>query len=365
MINRFFQNIFNHIDSILMSCVLFTLLVGLFILYSASGQSFGRVNAQLINIAVAIVGMLLVANIQPNHMERMALPLYLLGIFLLMCVALFGDISHGARRWLNLGIVKIQPSELMRIAMPMMLAWFFSKREATLGVIDFTLAFVILILPVLFILKQPDLGTSLLVSASGFFVIFLAGLSWRVIFGGAVAIGALAPIFWSLLHDYQRRRVMILLDPTQDPLGAGYHIIQSTIAQGSGGLTGKGWLKGTQSQLEFLPERTTDFIFSVFSEEFGIVGNLLLLLLLSLIIFRGIVIASQARSTFTRLLAGSITLTFFIYAFVNIGMVSGILPVVGVPLPLISYGGTSMVTILLGFGILMSIHTHKKLVASG
>ncbi|MEE9332089.1 MAG: rod shape-determining protein RodA [Methylophilaceae bacterium] len=365
MINQVFQRIFSHIDSILLSCILFTLLVGLFVLYSASGQSFDRVNAQITNIIIAIVGMWLVANVQPQHMERMALPLYVLGILLLASVALFGDISHGARRWLNLGVVKIQPSELMRIAMPMMLAWFFSQRESSLRIIDFIVAFIILIIPVLFILKQPDLGTSLLVSASGFFVIFLAGLSWRFMLGGAVTIGALTPIFWSLLHDYQRRRILILLDPTQDPLGAGYHIIQSTIAQGSGGLTGKGWLNGTQSQLDFLPERTTDFIFAVFSEEFGMVGNSLLLLLFSLIIFRGIVIASQARSTFNRLLAGSITLTFFIYAFVNIGMVSGILPVVGVPLPLFSYGGTSMVTILLGFGILMSIQTHKKLVASG
>ena len=365
MINQIFQTMFKHIDSILMSCLLFTLLVGLFVLYSASGHNFARINAQLINIAVAITIMWLVANVQPQLMERMAFPLYLLGILLLLGVALFGDISHGARRWLNLGVIKIQPSELMRIAMPMMLAWFFSKRESTLRISDFFIAFVILIIPVLFILKQPDLGTSLLVSSSGFFVIFLAGLSWRFIVGGGVAIAALMPVLWSLLHDYQRRRVRILIDPTQDPLGAGYHIIQSTIAQGSGGLTGKGWLNGTQSQLDFIPERTTDFIFSVFSEEFGMVGNLLLLLLFSLIIFRGIVIASQARSTFSRLLAGSITLTFFIYVFVNIGMVSGILPVVGVPLPLISYGGTSMVTILLGFGILMSIHTHKKLVAPG
>lgn len=365
MINQIFHTLFKHIDSILMSCLLFTILVGLFVLYSASGQNFGRVNAQLINITVAVVIMWLVANVQPQLMERMAFPLYILGILLLLGVALFGDISHGARRWLNLGVVKIQPSELMRIAMPMMLAWFFSKRESVLRITDFMIAFGILIIPVLFILKQPDLGTSLLVSASGFFVIFLAGLSWRFIIGGGVAIAALMPVFWSMLHDYQRRRVRILIDPTQDPLGAGYHIIQSTIAQGSGGLTGKGWLNGTQSQLDFLPERTTDFIFSVFSEEFGMVGNLLLLLLFSLIIFRGIVIASQARNTFSRLLAGSITLTFFIYAFVNIGMVSGILPVVGVPLPLISYGGTSMVTILLGFGILMSIQTHKKLVASG
>lgn len=365
MINQILQNMFKHIDAILMSCLLFTLLVGLFILYSASGQNFDRVSAQLINITVAVIAMWLVANVQPQLMERMALPLYLLGIILLIGVALFGDISHGARRWLNLGVMKIQPSELMRIAAPMMLAWYFSKRESSLRVTDFIIAAVLLMIPVLFIMKQPDLGTSLLVAASGFFVIFLAGLSWRFMLIGAITIASLTPIFWSLLHDYQRRRILILIDPTQDPLGAGYHIIQSTIAQGSGGLTGKGWLKGTQSQLDFLPERTTDFIFAVFSEEFGMVGNLLLLLLFGLIIFRGIVIASQAKSTFTRLLAGSITLTFFIYIFVNMGMVSGILPVVGVPLPLISYGGTSMVTILVGFGILMSIQTHKKLVASG
>ena len=365
MINRVAYRLGQHIDSILMSSILFTLLIGLFILYSASGESIGRVSAQLINIVIAMSVLWLVANVQPQFMERMALPLYLLGILLLIGVALFGNISHGARRWLDLGVVKLQPSELMRIAAPMMLAWFFSQRGASLRVTDFIIAFIILLLPVFFILKQPDLGTSLLVFVSGLFVIFLAGLSWRIIIGGAVAAGALMPIFWSMLHDYQRRRIRILIDPTQDPLGAGYHIIQSTIAQGSGGLTGKGWLNGTQSQLDFVPERTTDFIFSVFSEEFGMVGNVLLLLLFSLIIARGLYIASQAQSTFSRLLAGSITLTFFIYIFVNIGMVSGILPVVGVPLPLISYGGTSMVAILLGFGILMSIHTHKKLVASG
>ncbi|MFT7229146.1 MAG: rod shape determining protein RodA [Methylophilaceae bacterium] len=365
MINRFVYRLGQHIDSILMCSILFTLMIGLFILYSASGESIGRVSAQLINIVIAMSILWLVANVQPQFMERMALPLYLLGILLLIGVALFGNISHGARRWLDLGIVNLQPSELMRIAVPMMLAWFFSQRGASLRVTDFIIAFIILLLPVFFILKQPDLGTSLLVFASGLFVIFLAGLSWRIIIVGVVAAGALMPMFWSMLHDYQRRRIRILIDPTQDPLGAGYHIIQSTIAQGSGGLTGKGWLNGTQSQLDFLPERTTDFIFSVFSEEFGMVGNVLLLLLFSLIIARGLYIASQAQNTFSRLLAGSITLTFFIYIFVNIGMVSGILPVVGVPLPLISYGGTSMVAILLGFGILMSIHTHKKLVASG
>lgn len=365
MISQLLQGLFKHIDSFLMGCVLFTILVGLFVLYSASGQNFERVSAQLVNIAIALSIMWLVANVQPQLLERVAVPVYLLGVILLIGVALFGDISHGARRWLDLGITKIQPSEIMRIAVPMMLAWFFSRHEASPRVIDFVIATVLLLIPVALIMKQPDLGTSLLISASGFFVIFLAGLSWRFIIGGGVLISALTPVFWSMLHDYQRTRIQILIDPSQDPLGAGYHTIQATIALGSGGMTGKGWLNGSQSQLDFLPERTTDFIFAVFGEEFGIAGNLMLLVLFILIIGRGLMIAAQAKSTFTRLLAGSITLTFFTYAFVNIGMVSGILPVVGVPLPLISYGGTSMVSLLLGFGILMSIQTHKKLVASG
>jgi rod shape determining protein RodA len=365
MFNQFLQSIFKHIDTFLMGCILFTMLVGLFVLYSASGQSFQRINAQLINIAVAFGLMWLVTNIQPQHLERVAPALYILGILLLIAVAVFGHISHGAQRWLNLGLIKIQPSEIMRIAVPMMLAWFFAKREASPNIADFGIAVLLLLIPVILIMKQPDLGTALLVSASGIFVIFLAGLSWRFIIGGALLTGALMPVFWSMLHDYQRRRIEILFDPSQDPLGAGYHTIQATIALGSGGMTGKGWLNGTQAQLDFLPERTTDFIFAVFGEEFGMAGNLILLILFSMIIARGLVIAAQAKSTFTRLLAGSITLTFFTYAFVNMGMVSGILPVVGVPLPLISYGGTSMVTLLLGFGILMSIQTHKKLVASG
>lgn len=365
MISQLLQGLFKHIDSFLMGCLLFTILVGLFVLYSASGQNFERVSAQLVNIAIALSIMWLVANIQPQLLERVAVPVYLLGVILLICVALFGDISHGARRWLDLGITKIQPSEIMRIAAPMMLAWFFSRHEASPRVIDFVMAAVLLLIPVALIMKQPDLGTALLVSASGFFVIFLAGLSWRFIVGGGILIGALTPVFWSMLHDYQRRRIEILIDPSQDPLGAGYHTIQATIALGSGGMTGKGWLNGSQSQLDFLPERTTDFIFAVFGEEFGMAGNLMLLVLFSLIIGRGLMIAAQAKSTFARLLAGSISLTFFTYAFVNMGMVSGILPVVGVPLPLISYGGTSMVSLLLGFGILMSIQTHKKLVASG
>lgn len=365
MISQLLQGLFKHIDSFLMGCLLFTILVGLFVLYSASGHSFDRVSAQLVNIAIALSIMWLAANVQPQLLERIAVPVYLLGILLLLAVEIFGHISHGAQRWLDLGFTKIQPSEIMRIAVPMMLAWFFAKREASPRIADFAIAAVLLVIPVVLIMKQPDLGTSLLISSSGFFVIFLAGLSWRFLIGSGILIGALTPVFWSMLHDYQRRRVEILIDPSQDPLGAGYHTIQATIALGSGGMTGKGWLNGTQSQLDFLPERTTDFIFAVFGEEFGMAGNLMLLLLFSLIIGRGLMIAAQAKSTFTRLLAGSITLTFFTYAFVNMGMVSGILPVVGVPLPLISYGGTSMVSLLLGFGILMSIQTHKKLVASG
>ena len=365
MINKWLQGLFKHIDSILMGCLLFTILVGLFVLYSASGQNIERVSAQLINITVALLVLWVASNIQPQLLERIAPTLYLVGILLLIAVEIFGHISHGAQRWLNLGIIKIQPSELMRIAVPMMLAWFFAKREAQLRIADYLIAAVLLLIPVALIMKQPDLGTALLISASGFFVIFLAGLSWKFIIGSVAMLGAMTPVFWSMLHDYQRRRIEILIDPTQDPLGAGYHTIQATIALGSGGATGKGWLNGTQSQLDFLPERTTDFIFAVFGEEFGMAGNLILLVLFSLIIVRGLVIAAQAKSTFTRLLAGSITLTFFTYCFVNIGMVSGILPVVGVPLPLISYGGTSMVTLMLGFGILMSIQTHKKLVAAG
>jgi rod shape determining protein RodA len=278
-------------------------------------------------------------------------------------VALFGVVVNGSRRWLDLGVTRIQPSELMRLAVPMMLAWYFHYKQATLGSRDFVVAGILLLLPVGFIAKQPDLGTSLLITASGFYVLFLAGLSWKVLVGGAVAVTAALPLAWNyLLHDYQRQRVLTLLDPSSDPLGAGYHIIQSTIAVGSGGMAGKGWMQGTQTHLDFLPERSTDFIFAVFSEEFGLVGNLFLLLLYGAIIGRGLWLAASAPSLFGRLLAGAIVLTFFTYAFVNMGMVSGILPVVGVPLPLVSYGGTSMFTVLLGFGILMSLATHKKLV---
>lgn len=364
MIKLLTKHLVKHVDSFLMGCLLFAMLVGLFVLYSASGESFDRVASQFINILAALSLMWIAANIPPQHLERIALPLYILGLLLLLGVALFGEISHGARRWLHLGIARIQPSELMKIAVPMLLAWYFSKREASLRFSDYAIGAILLAVPVGLIIEQPDLGTSLLVGASGFYVLYLAGLSWRLLLGACVLVGALTPILWPLLHDYQRKRIEILFDPSQDPLGAGYHTIQASIALGSGGIAGKGWLNGTQAQLDFLPERTTDFIFAVFGEEFGLLGNLLLLLLFSLIIGRGLVIAAQAQNTFCRLLAGSITLTFFTYVFVNIGMVSGILPVVGLPLPLISYGGTSLVTLMLGFGILMSIQTHKKLVTS-
>jgi rod shape determining protein RodA len=293
---------------------------------------------------------------------RLAVPLYMIGLMLLIGVALFGEIQNGARRWLNIGVTRIQPSELMKLAVPLMMAWYFDKHEVTLRLRDYAVATLLLILPLLLILRQPDLGTTLLIASSGFYVLFLAGLSWRIIAGLLiVSLGSL-PVLWVMLHDYQRRRIMTLFDPTQDPLGAGYHTIQSTIAIGSGGLIGKGWQQGTQTHLDFLPEKSTDFIFAVFSEEFGLVGNTALLLLYLVVIGRGMMITANASTQFTRLVAGSITLTFFTYIFVNIGMVVGILPVVGVPLPLISYGGTSMVTMLLGFGILMSIETHPKLV---
>jgi len=332
------------------------------VLFSASNASVVRVSAQLMNMLIALGTMWVFANIPPQHLRRLALPLYVLGVLLLVGVALFGEIANGARRWLNVGITRIQPSELMKIAVPLAMAWYFDRHETALRLGNYFVGAVMLLVPVALIVRQPDLGTAMLISASGFFVLFLAGLSWRVIIGLMIAGVAALPLVWSLLHDYQRQRLLTLVDPSQDPLGAGYHTIQSTIAVGSGGVLGKGWMNGTQTHLDFIPERTTDFIFAVFSEEFGLLGNTVLLLLFLFVIARGMVITANASSLFARLLAGAITLTFFTYAFVNMGMVSGILPVVGVPLPLISYGGTSLVSICLGMGILMSIATHKKLV---
>jgi rod shape determining protein RodA len=350
-----------HLDGQLMLGIGLLLAASLVTLFSASDGNWLRVGGQTANILVALVGMWIVANLPLHYLMRTALPIYIVGLLLLIGVALFGDISHGARRWLNLGVATIQPSELMKIGVPLMMAWYFEKHEATLTLKNYVIATLLLLTPVALIAKQPDLGTALLISASGFYVLFLAGLSWRIIGGAVVVAIASAPLLWSTLHDYQKHRIEMLLDPSQDALGKGYHTIQGMIAVGSGGLLGKGYMHGSQTHLDFLPERTTDFIFAVYSEEFGLLGNFILLAMYSFVVYRGFTITAGASTYFTRLMAGSITLTFSTYAFVNMGMVSGILPVVGVPLPLISYGGTSMVTLLLGFGMLMSIETHQKL----
>jgi rod shape determining protein RodA len=365
VISRLFDLVSRRIDGPLMVALVLLVALGLTVVYSASGGgSFDRVLGQSRNLAVALAALWLAANTPPQTLMRLAVPAYAVGLALLVGVALFGEVRNGARRWLNLGFTTIQPSEVMKIAVPLLLAWYFQRHQEGLRLRDYALAAVLLAVPVGLIVRQPDLGTAILIFASGFFVIFLAGLSWKVIATLVVSGLASLPFLWGMLHDYQRRRVLTLLDPTQDPLGAGYHIIQSTIAIGSGGVLGKGWLNGTQAQLDFVPERSTDFILAVYGEEFGLVGIIVLAVLYLLVIGRGLMIAANASTTFARLTAGAITLTFFTYAFVNMGMVSGILPVVGVPLPMISYGGTALLSMLVGFGILMSISTHKQLVSS-
>jgi rod shape determining protein RodA len=364
MISRLLAFLGRHIDRHLLAAIGALLLVGLITLYSASGESVSRIGAQLANIVVALVVMWIAANIPPHYLQRLALPVYLFGLLLLIAVWRYGETVNGARRWLHVGVTRIQPSELMKVAVPLALAWYFDRYEAVLKLRDFAVAAVMLLVPVVLIAKQPDLGTALIITAGGFYVIFLAGLSWKVLVGLTAAAMASVPLIWPVMHDYQRQRILTLLDPSQDPLGAGYHTIQATIALGSGGFFGKGWLNGTQAHLDFLPERSTDFIFAVFSEEFGLFGNLVLVTLFLFVIGRGLFITFNASTLFTRLVAGAITLTLFTYVFVNMGMVSGVLPVVGVPLPMISYGGTSLVSILFALGILMSIHTHKRLVKS-
>ena len=375
MLARLWDRLTANLDGTLVLLAVIVLTIGLFTLYSASYENPGRLNAQFANIAIAFVAMWLAAQIAPQTLMRFAAPVYAVGLVLLIAVALFGDVANGARRWLHVGVVRFQPSEMMKIAMPLMLAWYFQKRAASLKVGDYVVAAVILLVPTALIAKQPDLGTAILVLAAGFYVIFLAGLSWRLIVPvvGLAAVGIVAlialeaqicqpDVVWPGLKTYQKARVCTLLDPSTDPLGRGFHIIQATIAVGSGGFLGKGWLEGTQTHLEFIPERSTDFIFAVYSEEFGLFGNLVLLALYLGLIGRGLVIAAGAPTFFARLLAGAITLTFFTYAFVNMGMVSGIVPVVGVPLPLVSYGGTALVTLGVALGILMSVHKHRKLI---
>ncbi len=362
MIKRLWKRFSAPFDPVLMLGLGLLASTSLLVLYSASDGSFMMVGKQFINVLVALVALWLVASMPLHYLLRSAVPIYLLGMVLLICVALFGEVSHGARRWLNLGVATIQPSELMKIAVPLMMAWYFEKHEATLTLKNYFIATLLLVMPILLIARQPDLGTAILIAASGFYVLFLAGLSWRVMLATLIAGLAAAKPIWSVLHDYQKHRILMLFNPEQDALGKGYHTIQGMIAVGSGGFFGKGYMNGSQTHLDFLPERTTDFIFAVFSEEFGFIGAIVLLGLYLFVIARGFIITAEASTYFTRLLAGSITLTFFTYAFVNMGMVTGILPVVGVPLPLISYGGTSMLTLALGFGMLTSIHKHKQLV---
>jgi rod shape determining protein RodA len=305
--------------------------------------------------------MITIAQVSPARLVRWAPAIYLAGVALLVAVSLFGT-GRGAHRWLELGPVRFQPSEIMKIAVPLTVAWFLSDRVLPPNIPTTSVALLIVAVPGALIIEQPDLGTALLVMAAGLFVLYFSGIRWRWIVGAALGGLCIAPIAWSFLHDYQRSRIITLFNPEQDPLGAGYHIIQSTIAVGSGGLSGKGWLNGTQSHLEFLPERATDFIFAVYCEEFGFLGVIIMLAAYSLILVRSLQIAVYAQDTFGRLVAASLTLTLFIYLFVNMGMVTGQLPVVGVPLPLVSYGGTSLVTILAGLGILMSVHTHRRFI---
>ncbi|USX20059.1 rod shape-determining protein RodA [Oxalobacteraceae bacterium OTU3REALA1] len=352
---------FTVFDGPLTFIILMLLTVSSITLYSASIGIPGKMEDHMRNILLSFAVMWVVANISPQMMMRIAVPAYTVGMILLVAVALVGTIKLGARRWLHVGI-DIQPSEFMKIVTPMMLAWFFQHRAGQLRWQAYCIAALLLMMPVALIVRQPDLGTALLVVAAGFSVIFLAGLSWKALAGLLAAFAASLPVIWSLLHDYQRERVMTLIDPTSDPLGKGFHIIQSTIAVGSGGITGKGWTQGTQAHLEFIPERTTDFIFAVYSEEFGLMGNLVLMLLFLLLIGRGLMIAGNAPNFFSRLMAGAMTMIYFTYAFVNMGMVSGILPVVGVPLPYMSYGGTALLTLGIAGGILMSIQRHRKLV---
>ena len=354
-----------HMDWPLLSGLLALSGIGLMVLYSAGGQDMELLWRQLMRLGLAFGVMFVLAQVPPHHLERWAPQFYGLGIVLLVGVLLFGSMGKGAQRWLDLGLFTFQPSELMKLALPIMVAWYLTESHLPPSRKVILFAFAIIVLPTVLIVQQPDLGTSLLIAASGAAALLLAGISWRLIRNVVVAVAACTPLVWFfVMHDYQRQRVLTFLNPESDPLGSGYHIIQSKIAIGSGGIYGKGWLNGTQSHLEFLPERDTDFIFAVFAEEFGLVGVIGLLMLYLFIVVRGLYIATQAQDTFTRLLAGSLTLTFFVYVAVNVGMVSGLLPVVGLPLPLMSYGGTSMVTMMASFGILMSIHTHRKLLTN-
>jgi rod shape determining protein RodA len=353
-----------HLDGPLLIAVLAVCTVGLVVLFSAAGEDVGVFLRQAARVGLGLGVLVATAQVPPRLWRAGAPWVYALGVLLLVAVAVTGDIAMGAQRWLDLGFVRFQPSEILKIAVPLACAWFLHDRALPPSLGTLTVLGAAIMVPVLLIAEQPDLGTALLVAAGGALVVLLAGLQLRYILGlGAVAAAAV-PVVWHFLHDYQRQRVYTFLNPQEDPLGAGYHTIQSQIAIGSGGVFGKGYMNGSQAQLEFLPERSTDFIFAVIGEEWGLVGLGVLMLLYMLVIARGLYIAVQAQDTFSRLTAGALTLVFAVYVFVNSGMVAGLLPVVGVPLPLVSYGGTSMVTLMAGFGILMSIHSRRKLVAT-
>lgn len=352
-----------HIDSTLLLMILMLVSVGLIILYSAGNQSTAFLSNQILRLGIAFVVMIIFAQIPPRKYYSWIPYIFIVGIGLLVTADVIGHIGKGAQRWLSLGVVRFQPSEIMKLATPMILAWYLQDKDLPPSTKVLIVTVILVAVPFVLVAKQPDLGTAILIGCAGASVLLLAGLGWRLITVTSIALLTSLPILWFVMYDYQRQRVLTFLDPERDPLGSGYHIIQSKIAIGSGGVFGKGWLKGTQSHLQFLPEHATDFIFAVCGEEFGFIGGCILLTLLLAIVGRGLYISTQAQDTFSRLLAGSISLTFFICFFVNIGMVSGILPVVGIPLPLVSYGGTSMVTIMAGFGILMSIHTNRRLIS--
>lgn len=355
---------FIHIDVMLLGFVLLLCSAGLLILFSASGADNNTVIMQAMRLSFSFMVMFLIAQVSPATLQRMAPWLYGIGLVMLVVVLLIGHIGKGGQRWLNLGIMRFQPAELMKLSIPLLLAWYYHQIHLPITFRNVVIALPIIFVPALLTAKQPDLSTACLLVIAGFSVLFLAGLSYRLIAAVIGVIAILAPAAWFAMYDYQRQRIYTFLNPENDPLGNGYHIIQSKIAIGSGGLFGKGFLHGTQSNLHFLPEHTTDFIFAVSGEEFGFVGLLILITLYMLIIARGFYITINAQDTFTRLVAGSITITFFVSFFINTGMVTGIMPVMGVPLLLVSYGGSSMVTIMASFGILMSIQTHRKLLTT-
>ena len=353
-----------HLDGPLLASLAVVIAYGLFVLYSATGQNLGQWLHQVELLGLACGALLVLAQVPPAWLKRLSPAIYATGILLLVAVTVAGTVGKGAQRWLSVGVIRFQPSEIMKLGVPMMCAWYLRERPLPPSARDLVLLGLIVLVPTILIAKQPDLGTAILVAAAGFAVIFLSGLGVWVMVAGLVALGAAVPVVWHFMHDYQKQRIITFLDPSRDALGAGYHTIQSQIAIGSGGVFGKWWTHGSQAQLEFLPERSTDFIFAVIGEELGFLGQMLLLAMYLVVIGRILYMASEAQDTYARLICGSLGLTFFVYVFVNTGMVSGILPVVGVPLPLVSYGGTSMVTLLSGFGILMSLYRHRKLVGS-